>query len=330
MNTVDYSVLEQPITSAEIAEFKKNNQTARWILVSYVPAWVMGIVAALFFAAIVPAWVNVSDDNGLLMLILGTFAMSFAIGMYTLAQYGREHVLLARFAKKNNATYNCKVKDPSISGMLFDLGHTRILKDGITFQNGVQVGAFKFVTGSGKSQQTHNWVFASMPLPRKLPHMVLDAKKNNIFKVISNLPESLDKNQRLSLEGDFDQHFTLYAPKEYKTDALYIFTPDVMQAALENGGMYDMEVVDDRFYIYNEMNYGLAKPKIMKSMLDIINKVGREIAEQGDYYADARVGDRAANIVAEPGRRLKTKVGLVSIILVIIYVIYIFLQFTGR
>jgi hypothetical protein len=68
----------------------------------------------------------------------------------------------------------------------------------------------------------------------------------------------------------------------------------------------------------------------MKSMLDIINKVGREIAEQGDYYADARVGDRAANIVAEPGRRLKTKVGLVSIILVIIYVIYIFLQFTGR
>ena len=121
------------------------------------------------------------------------------------------------------------------------------------------------------------------------------------------------------LEGDFDTYFTLYAPKEYETDALYIFTPDVMQAAMDHGGGYDMEVVDDTFYVYTTSGFDLSKAENIQNLLEIVAKVGGEIAEQGDYYADERVDDRALNIVAAPGRRLRGNGNLLALLFVLIF-----------
>ena len=44
------------------------------------------------------------------------------------------------------------------------------------------------------------------------------------------------RTQVLSLEGDFDRYFTLYCPKEYERDALYVFTPDLMALLDRRGG----------------------------------------------------------------------------------------------
>ena len=147
--------------------------------------------------------------------------------------------------------------------------------------------------------------------------MVLDAKKNNMFGKISNLTDTFDRSQTLALEGDFNEYFTLYAPKQYERDALYVFTPDVMAKLIDNGAQFDMEVIDDELYIYKSGRIGLTDEAQLRSILSIFDTIAAELKDQTDYYADERVGDRAQNIVAVPGARLKHGVNWVVVAIVV-------------
>ena len=97
-----------------------------------------------------------------------------------------------------------------------------------------------------------------MKLDVPLPNIVLDATGNNGFG--SNLPASFDKEQRLSLEGDFDQHFTLYCPAGYERDALYLFTPDIMARFIDNAAELDVEIVDDWMFLYTRRKVSTLDP----------------------------------------------------------------------
>ena len=84
-----------------------------------------------------------------------------------------------------------------------------------------------------------------------LPHIVLDATSNNgLFG--SNLPSTFARSQRLSLEGDFDRYFSMYCPEGYETDALYLFTPDIMARFIDNAAALDVEIVDDWLFLYTK------------------------------------------------------------------------------
>lgn len=155
--------------------------------------------------------------------------------------------------------------------------------------------------------------------------MVLDARKNNLFGgTHSSLPTTLTKDQIMRLEGDFNDHFTLYAPKGYERDAMYVFTPDVMAALIDFGADYDIEVVDDSLIFYKKGTQNLTKEKVLAEALEVIRKVSAEILDQGDYYADDRVGDRQANIISEPGRRLQSRWSILTILLILFFVAYMF------
>lgn len=164
--------------------------------------------------------------------------------------------------------------------------------------------------------------FFLIKLPRRLPHMVLDSKANNFMSRFSNLPESF-RGQTLSLEGDFNKYFTLYAPKKYERDALYVFTPDVMATLIDAGKDYDMEIIDDNLYVYASGSIRLDSEAELRPLMQSLNAVASKLRRRTDYYADERIGDRAANIVAEPGIRLKPNTTLVTIFFLVFFVIYV-------
>lgn len=58
-----------------------------------------------------------------------------------------------------------------------------------------------------------------------------------------------DREQRLSLEGDFDRHFALYCPAGSERDALYLFTPDILALLIDRVRGLDVEVVGDRLLL---------------------------------------------------------------------------------
>jgi hypothetical protein len=201
--------------------------------------------------------------------------------------------------------------------MIFHLGDSRSAFNHLNSTTGryFDLGSFQYSTGSGKSRSTHYWGFLALHLDRKLPNMVLDSKQNNTL-FGSDLPISLRRDQILSLEGDFDQHFTLYCPKEYEQDALYVFTPDLMALLIDDAGSYDVEIVDDWMFIYSPHQFPPLSAPNYQRLFNIVHTVGTKTVSQTENYHDDRVGSPTANIVAPQGQRLRhgTSIGAVLIL----------------
>ena len=73
-------------------------------------------------------------------------------------------------------------------------------------------------------------------------------------------PATFDRDQRLSLEGDFDTYFSLYCPEGYERDALYLFTPDIMARFIDNAAALDVEIVDDWLFLYAKTDLSTLNP----------------------------------------------------------------------
>jgi hypothetical protein len=146
--------------------------------------------------------------------------------------------------------------------------------------------------------------------------MLLDSRANNGMFGSSNLPSAFRRDQVLSLEGDFDRYFTLYCPRQYERDALYVFTPDLMALLIDEAAPYDVEIIDRWLFVYAARPFPLADPHTYQRLLRIVATVGRKALSQTDRYRDERVGDFDANIVAPAGRRLRSGIPIATLIVV--------------
>lgn len=83
-------------------------------------------------------------------------------------------------------------------------------------------------------------------LPKNLPHIYLDGHKTDR---VLGARFSISRGNKVSLEGDFDKHFQLYAPEGYTQLALSIISPDVMQTLIDTAADYDIEIKGSRLHI---------------------------------------------------------------------------------
>lgn len=328
----NFSLLASPATEAERAAFRKNDTGVAqsnyvWFFVVagslFMGFFSFGIIGSLLREAGV-------GMGGVLAGVAGVWLglTAFSVWVVRWVQRKREERLirLHRFTTAHGMSMLHDRKDPDYNGMVFDEGHSRVLNEALILADGTEIGNYTYVTGSGKNRSTHTFAFVRIPLERALPHMVLDAKGNNFFGLMSNLPDTFGKDQTLSLEGDFDTHFTLYAPRQYERDALYVFTPDVMAALIDNGSGYDMETIDTDLYIYRNNHFDLLNGEQLSSLFGIIDTIAGELRSQTKRYADERVGDRSMNMITPQGARLKKGVNWVVVGIVVLYFGFEFLS----
>ncbi|WP_156761624.1 phage holin family protein [Microbacterium karelineae] len=244
----------------------------------------MGAVFALIGAGVLA--VTIATDSmpmvGMIFAIVGVVFVVAGIGAVR-ARHDAPMYRLDRFAQANGMRFHPGYASPQLPGMLFDVGRKRAssgLVRGDT-PRFVEFGNYRYTTGSGKNEKTHTWGYIAVRLDAPLPHIVLDAKGNNsLFG--SNLPIGFRKDQRLSLEGDFDEHFSLYCPEGYEADALYLFTPDIMQRFMSSAAHLDVEIVDDWLFFYSGRGMSTVDPdqwawqfSVAGAMLDKIARWGR-------------------------------------------------------
>jgi len=238
-------------------------------------------------------------------------------------------VKIYRFAVANNLKYDFKIKNPTRSGLIFSNPGTResFIYDSISRDDGrpFEIGNYFFQTRSSyqRASKAHLYGFMRIKLDRFLPHMVLDSTNDDI-KIgglrLSRLGATFAKDQVLKLEGDFNQHFTLYAPKEYETDALYVFTPDLMARFIDNANTFNAEIIDDNLYIYSLRPFFLDKPETFERLFAILDTVGLKALKQTNNYRDTR--SDLSGTVAASGRRLKRGISA-TVIITVIFVIVI-------
>lgn len=267
----------------------------------------------------------------------GTWAQKLAVTLGLggwLCRSQVNSVRMSRFAQDNDWESAHNVDVSSHQGLIFSQGFSRLARDVIYSEEGgvvyFEMGNYEYKeerSNSSKSK-TYHWVYGCIRLDRSMPHMLLDARSNNRdilgYNSFSNLPIFLDKSQVLSLEGDFDKYFTLYAPKEYKRDALYVFTPDVMTLLIDMASKFDIEVIDDKLYVYSRIGVlSMPESEIIYKMLCVIQSIGVKLSQQSAYYADEFVGDRSSNVVGEGGRRLAPPVTRLATAIGVGVVLYI-------
>lgn len=220
----------------------------------------------------------------------------------------------ARFAGDNGLVVLEALDTSGRAGMIFGYGGERrtetVFRSGSQHPIPFEVGYHSARRPDMKqASNTPNygregWTYVALTIDRRLPRMVLDARRNDGV-VRSSLPEVLADSQRLSLEGDFDRHFTLYAPASYERDALYVFTPDLMALLIDNAAVFDIETVDDQIIFFTKERLPLDDPAVWQQISELLDTVGAKFSSQTARYADARVADARSNTIAPVGRRLK-------------------------
>ena len=312
------------------------------------------VVAVMFVVALPIAAIAITASirSGIPMfglpflLFLGVFAV---IGIVAFLSHRRKRVAryrLSRFAVANGMTYEDQVKNPPLPGMIFQLGNSRQANQLVRGHTPrfVEFGNYQYTVKSGKNSTTYKWGYVAVRLDVPLPNIVLDALGNNGFG--SNLPASFRKDQRLSLEGDFDRYFTLYCPEGYERDALYLFTPDIMARFVDNAAQLDVEIVDDWLFLYTKREASTLDPATWAWLFGTVGALitkfdqwarwrdERLMVEQGSMAASAVPGSHALPFappagmltpppgVAREGRRLKRSGRWMLFVFVAVFMIF--------
>lgn len=146
-------------------------------------------------------------------------------------------------------------------------------------------------------------------IPKKLPHIYIDGHASD--SLISGPRYVFDKNSKLSLEGNFDNHFQVYAFPEYKSLALSVLQPDIMATLIDDIKDFDIEIYHDniRIITHKKVFNNSAREKILREVaIKIVNELERRIRVWKAYDED-RAGSTDLNVIKDS----TTKIGKRSV-----------------
>jgi hypothetical protein len=238
---------------------------------------------------------------------------------------GAEHLVhgdLPAFAAANGWRYDTQGLPPALGESLWEQATSGVVRDRVTGE-GWEAGR---MTGGERRaasvEQRGGWTvtktvsvstpqrslelgYLAVTLPRRMPHMILDARGND-RGLRSSLQHQPRASQRLSLEGDFDEHFRLFVPEGYEPDALYVFTPDLMALLIDETGDLDVEIRDDRLIVYRPGGFDLLDERTWQRFTAILATLGAKSWDRTVRYIDDR--SAAPALVFDAGQRLNRRV----------------------
>lgn len=317
MGALDYTPLQNRPSLRE----RLNTENGKFLAKVNIAAVGVMTVAIIFNIAI-------DDTNTAAGSIVWLILLSLSFAIFIIFGADKESQLV-KFAQVNQLQYTRNAQFDGRHGLLFDKPGGKYFPQIFTtsshpFQ---EVGNFSYECNTLDNTKHLTVGYMRIKLPRRLPHMVLNSRGNDYLGKISNLGVGFEGSQKVSLEGDFDKYFTLYAPAGYHPDAFYVFTPDVMGALIDSAAYYDCEIIDDNLYVYGVTEFGLASPKIWKILESIAAVLRPELTQQTRLYADERVNDRSLNRVAPAGKKLMYGINpIIAVAVTILTVGFILVQ----
>jgi len=258
----DARPLLDPVNPAEVDAFARAQRAGNRSSAGQIIAWVAAGFALLCVVPVIGIMIlglgyAVGGGTGVavagllgLLLLAGLIVGIVMLVRRSIRTRNLTRFRLARFAGANAMSYVERIDDPPLPGLIFSSGSSRMSTDVLrgVEPRFVEFGNYQYTTSNGKQSQTHRWGYVAVKLDVPLPNIVLDALGNNTLG--STVAGAFSRDQRLSLEGDFDRYFSLYCPAGYEVDALYLFTPDVMARFIDHAAQLDVEIVDDWLFLY--------------------------------------------------------------------------------
>lgn len=215
-----------------------------WAVISY--ATVKLIAIALTTASFSPAAIFILIVTVVYGLLAALFVNYLRLTL-RLPTSAEDTVRLRTFADGNGFNFVPFTLNPQFAGTVFEIGSGRRSYNRLISRRSPRMEIFNYECLVALA--TRRWGVMSLQLGRELPHIVVQARQNKRIGGRA-IPMLFVPSQILSLEGDFDRHFTLYCPREYERDALYLFAPDLMALLIDEASAFDIEIVDDTMFVY--------------------------------------------------------------------------------
>lgn len=282
-----------------------------WLLVAAIPTTLLASMVMLEYPAplTLPAWIEAVRPLLMIVAMWGSIMLWIAgLIMVTMPSDAKRAIALGRFAEARGMHFSRFGFSPPSSGIMFADAPKPLFQaqfalwdGGDALDPGIQIAVARYTGSKSDPKGPRNaFRYLSLRLSRKLPHLMIDSLRNG------RLNRLLPGDERLSLEGDFDRHFAVYAPRGYGRDALELLTPDVMACLIDYGRHWDIEVVDERLIVASPKLRGASDKQEITALLHFAEVFGAELGQQVRHYSDPRA-TRPRSQVAVAGRRLRRR-----------------------
>jgi hypothetical protein len=253
-------------------------------------------------------------------VFLGSYLLDVAMKLDVVRLGGpARRARLQRFAEDNvSVSFLPEVQGMDYPGFAFESAQRPEAFDVIRFESGpIEVGNLVTTGTSGNRQVALVHGYIRFPLPARLPHILAISTTDRGHSAV---PVVVLRDQFLSLEGDFDKHFTLYAPHGYEQDALYVFGPDVMARLIDHADRFDVEIVDSWLQVYAHRPFNMLDPETYQLATGLAAAVASKVSRQAGRYSDNRAAapDRVGiEAIAPAARRLRSTAPWVFVCVVV-------------
>ncbi|MGM0629372.1 MAG: hypothetical protein ACQESA_03015 [Patescibacteria group bacterium] len=245
------------------------------------------IIALIFICLFVIAIIIVP------FVIFFLFFLSFFVVLIYISLIGSKakRRFIKSFAEANDLEYEESASLDSVSGKLFDRGHSRVIYHivkGYFKDHPVRLFSYRYSIGSGKNRKTYYFTVWEITFEKtEFPHILLQAKNMRKFA------RSESDEEEINLEGEFDDKFRLYATRGYETEVLQIFTPEFLRMLCNKASNFSIEFAGKSMYIYDDVLvkdnkklreiYEVARG-IFDSTGPLINRLHNDFADMHHYY----------------------------------------------
>lgn len=156
----------------------------------------------------------------------------------------------------------------------------------------MEIGVARRILSKGPYGPHRSMRYLTMQLPGNVPHLFITSAKTPSSTVM------LPGTQRVSLEGDFDTHFTLYAPKGQDREAREILTPNVMAGLIDHGAAWDIEVSGNRLIVASPRSATRHDRDETIALLGFAETVAPDILRQSESFVRSVARDSASKELA--------------------------------
>lgn len=199
--------------------------------------WKQARTSLLFWAIIGASIAEFFIFGNAWLIILALFYYMSATNKYLDAFWNQ-------IAKNNGWEYKGVVDDFDEPGIMFKQGKGQDIThliEGKVEGRPFRMFKYSFTIGEEKNETSYYYTVFAFRFEGTFPHIYLNNKHNSY---------SISAGEKLPLPVEFEKQFVLSAPRKYETEALEIFTPDILTKLLDGGFTHDIELVDHELIMF--------------------------------------------------------------------------------
>jgi len=160
-----------------------------------------------------------------------------------------QHLFMRQLAQALNFDYAATGSMESVEGKIFEFGTARTIEDVLSgaYQGlPIRIFNYAFTIQQGRSSHTEHYTVFTLAFDCDIADIALTPKS---FLSASTLSRAPDGGVKIKLEGDFNEHFDLYAPHFFDVEIREIFQPDLMAELIDKYQSYRIETAGNALYV---------------------------------------------------------------------------------